>query len=345
MKALVLAAPGGIEQLRVQELPDPGPPGPGQALVRIAAVALNRLDLFVIGGLPSGPTTFPHVIGSDGAGTVQAVGEGVAEFRPGDRVMINPTLSCDTCPACVEGEQSLCENLRVIGEHTSGTAAELVVLPASNLALVPREMPWPQAAAFSLATLTVWRMLVTRARLQQSETVLIWGIGGGVAMAALQVARVLGARTIVTSRDQAKLETAKRMGADHLINSEQVDVPQEVRKLTGRRGVDVVVDSVGEQTWAGSLRSLRRGGRMVVCGATSGPTVSLDLRRLFWWQWSLLGSTLGSRREYAEIVGLAMKGQLWPVVDQVVPLSRATEAYARMMQGAQTGKLVIEVNP
>ena len=343
MKALTLPALGGLQQLRVQELPEPALPKRGEVMVRIHAMALNRLDLFVMEGLPGANSRFPHVVGSDGAGTVHQVGAGVTGLRPGDRVMINPTLSCGSCPACLAGEQSLCHTLSVLGEHQSGTAAEYLVVPAENLALVPATMPWPQAAAFSLATLTAWRMLTTRACLQRGETVLICGIGGGVALAALQVAQLLGAQTIVTSSDDAKLETAKSLGASSLINYRQTDVAVEVRKLTQGRGVDVVVDSVGEQSWTGSLRSLRRGGRLVVCGATSGPMVSLDLRRLFWHQWSLLGSTLGSQREYSEVVRLAGEGKLWPVIDSVVPLSDAVSAYERMMRGEQIGKLVIEV--
>jgi NADPH:quinone reductase-like Zn-dependent oxidoreductase len=343
MKALTLTALGGIQQLRVQELPEPAPPKRGEVLVRVHAMALNRLDVFVMEGLPGANYSFPHVVGSDGAGTVHQVGAGVTGLRPGDRVMINPTLSCGSCPACLAGEHSLCEKLSVLGEHRAGTAAEYIVIPAENLAQVPAAMPWPQAAAFSLATLTAWRMLTTRARLQRGEMVLIWGIGGGVALAALQVAQLLGAQTIVTSGVDAKLEAAKKLGASSLINHRQVDVAVEVRKLTGGRGVDVVVDSVGEQSWTGSLRSLRRGGRLVVCGATSGPMVSLDLRRLFWHQWSLLGSTLGSQREYSEIVSLAEQGKLWPVIDTVAPLSDAVSAYQRMMRGEQFGKLVIEV--
>jgi NADPH:quinone reductase-like Zn-dependent oxidoreductase len=186
-------------------------------------------------------------------------------------------------------------------------------------------------------------MLTTRARLCAGETVLIWGIGGGVAMAALQIAHLLGARTIVTSGTDAKLETARRMGAGAVLNHRSVDVPAEVRKLTAGGGADVVVDSSGEESWQGSLRALRRGGRLVICGATTGPMVSLDLRRLFWHHWSILGSTLGSRREYAEIVRLAGEGKLWPVVDQVVPLDQAAGALGRLSQGTQVGKLVIEV--
>jgi NADPH:quinone reductase-like Zn-dependent oxidoreductase len=343
MKALALTATGGLQHLRVQELPEPTIQSPDQVLLRVQAIALNRLDLFVAEGMPGISYRFPHVVGSDAAGTVQQVGAAVQQIRPGDRVMVNPTLSCDRCPACLEGEESLCATLRVLGEHCSGTAAEYIVVPAENLALVPQEMPWPQAAAFSLATLTAWHMLTTRARVQAGDTVLIWGIGGGVALAALQIARLLGARTIVTSGTDAKLETARGLGADATLHHRRADVPAEVRKLTGGRGADIVLDSAGEQSWQSSLRALRRGGRLVICGATTGPIVSLDLRRLFWHHWSILGSTLGSRREYAEIVRLADEGKLWPVVDRVVPLDEAVGAFERLSQGTQVGKLVIEV--
>jgi NADPH:quinone reductase-like Zn-dependent oxidoreductase len=343
MKALTLMAVGGPEHLRVRELPEPAIQSPDEVLVRIQAAALNRLDLFVADGLPGVNYSFPHVMGSDGAGTVVELGAAVAGLRAGDRVMINPTISCGKCPRCLQGEESLCFSLQVVGEHRSGTVAEYVIVPADNLARVPQSMPWPQAAAFSLATLTAWRMLVTRARLIPGETVLIWGIGGGVALAALLIARHLGARTIVTSTSNAKLEIARSLGADLTLNSREVDVAAEARKATGGAGVDVVVDSVGEQSWQHSLRSLRRGGRLTVCGATSGPIVQLDLRRLFWHQWSILGSTLGSRSDYAEIVRLAGEGKLWPVVDRVVPLDEALSAVGRMKRGEQAGKLVIEV--
>jgi NADPH:quinone reductase-like Zn-dependent oxidoreductase len=343
MKALTLVATGGIEQLRVQELPQPAIQSPGHALVRVQAAGLNRLDLLVAAGLPGVHYDFPHVVGSDGAGLVEDVGREVGEIRPGDRVMINPTLSCGVCQACLAGEESLCIRLQVIGEHSGGTVAEYVVVPAQNLAPVPSAMPWPQAAAFSLATLTAWHMLVTRARLGAGETVLVWGIGGGVALAALQVARLIGAQTIVTSGSDAKLQAARALGANLTLNHQGADVVAEVRRYTEGRGADVVVDSVGEQSWQSSLRSLRRGGRLVVCGATTGPMVAIDLRRLFWHQWSILGSTLGSRREYAEIVARAAQGQLWPVIDQVVPLGDALAAFERLQRGEQVGKLVIEV--
>lgn len=343
MKALTLVAAGGLQHLRVQELPEPALQAPDQVLLRVQAVALNRLDLFVAEGLPGIKYQFPHVVGSDGAGTVQEVGASVTQVASGERVMVNPSLSCGRCAACAAGEEVLCPQFGVIGEHRSGTAAEYIVVPAQNVAPVPPAMPWPQAAAFSLATLTAWRMLTTKARVQAGETVLIWGIGGGVALAALQIARLLGAQTIVTSGAEAKLETARALGADATLNHHNTDVAGEVRKLTQGRGADVVVDSVGERTWPESLRSLKRGGRLVICGATTGPMVSLDLRRLFWHHWSILGSTLGSRREYAEIVGLAGEGKLWPVVDQVVPLRDGVSAFERLSRGEQVGKLVIEV--
>jgi len=334
MKAVTLVAAGGLQHLRVQELPEPVIQSADQVLVQIRAAALNRLDLLVAEGLPGVTYSFPHILGSDGAGVVRAVGSAVRQVSPGDRVMVNPTLSCGQCAACKSGEDSLCARLRVIGEHYPGTAAEYIVVPAQNLAAVPANMAWPEAASFSLATLTAWRMLTTRAGLQHGETVLIWGIGGGVA---------LGARTVVTSGSDTKLEVARKMGANVVLNHRKADVVAEVRKLTGGQGADVVVDSAGEESWPMSLRSLKRGGRLVVCGATTGPLISLDLRRLFWHQWTILGATLGSRREYGEILQLAHAGKLWPVIDQIVPLDEAQRAFERLQRGEQIGKLVIEV--
>jgi NADPH:quinone reductase-like Zn-dependent oxidoreductase len=343
VKALALDGVGGLEHLALHDLPRPELEAAGDALVRVHAAALNRLDLFVTDGLAGVDYRFPHIVGSDGAGVVEAVGSAVTGVRAGDRVMINPGVACGRCAACAAGEDSLCATFRVLGEHRPGTAAEYVVVPAVNLAAVPPTMSWSQAAAFSLATLTAWHMLATRAALQPGETVLVWGIGGGVALAALQVARHLGARVIVTSGSDAKLDAARRLGAEATVNHATQDVVAEVRRLTDRRGADVVVDSVGQARGQDSLRAMRRGGRLVICGATSGPMVQLDLRRLFWHQWSILGATLGSRREYAAIVALAHEGLLWPVVDSVVPLERATEAFARLQRGEQMGKLVIEV--
>jgi NADPH:quinone reductase-like Zn-dependent oxidoreductase len=345
MKALTLTGTGGLDRLRLQEVAAPAVAGPDEVLVRIRCAALNRLDLWVTGGLPNAKLSFPHVVGSDGAGEVEAVGTAAGRWRPGDRVLINPGLSCGHCTACEEGEDSLCSSYAILGEHVSGTAAEFVVVPAANLGRVPEGMSWSEAAGFTLVTLTAWRMLTGRAKLQAGETVLIWGVGGGIGMAALQIAVLLGARAIVTSGSDAKLATAIRLGAAVAVNHKSADVVAEVRRETSGRGAHVVVDCVGEATWVNSLRAMRRGGRLVVCGATTGPAVSLDLRRLFWHQWSILGSTMGNRREFAEIVRLAQEGKLWPIVDSVVPLAAGAAAYERMQRGEQVGKLVIEVSP
>ncbi len=343
MRALALDAVGGIEHLAVRDLPEPVLQRPDDVRVRIQTAAFNRLDLWVAGGLPGLELRMPHIVGSDAAGVVEAVGPAVRTFAPGDRVMINPGLSCGACQVCLGGDEPLCRDFRLLGEHTSGTAAEYVVLPEPNLARVPEGMPWDRAAAFSLATLTAWRMLTTRAGLRPGESVLIWGIGGGVAQAALQIAKLVGAYAIVTSGTPGKLEAARGLGADAALDHSTADVVAAVRELTTGRGVDVVADSVGQATWDKSLRALRRGGRLVTCGATTGAAVSLDVRRLFWHQWSLLGSSMGSRREYREIVRLARLGRLWPVVDRAVPLANAVDALRRLAAGEQFGKLVIKV--
>ena len=343
MRALTLSGTGGLDRLAIAEVPVPEVRSPHEVRVRIQAAALNRLDLFVVAGLPGVAYQFPHVVGSDGAGVVESVGSAVATVQPGDRVMINPGVSCGTCAECRRGEEPLCAAFQILGEHRPGTVAEYVVLPEANLAHVPDTMPWPMAAAFSLATLTAWRMLFTRARLVQGETVLVWGAGGGVAQAAIQVAALRGARVIATSSDEAKLEVARALGAHETINHGSADVVAEVRRLTANHGAEVVIDSVGEPTWQRSLRALRRGGRLVTCGATGGPQVSIDIRRLFWHQWSLLGSTMGSRAEYAAIVAQAHAGHLWPRVDTVVPLEQAVAAFERLESGAQVGKVVVQV--
>jgi len=315
--------------------------------VAIRAAALNHLDLFVVQGLPGSPHSFPHIVGADGAGVVESVGQGVVGLQPGDRVMLNPGISDYTCEFCRAGEHSLCVNYRLLGEHLPGAAAERITIPAHNVARIPRltpELTWAEAAAFSLVTLTAWRMLVTRAQLQSGETALIWGIGGGVSLAALRIAKLLGARVIVTSSQDAKLAVAKQLGADITFNHRTQKVAQEVRALTNKRGVDVVVDNVGAATWDDSLRCLRRGGRLVICGATSGPQVGLDLRRLFWHNWSILGSTMGNAAEYSEIVRRLGKGELRPIVDRMYPMEQLRDAYEHLAKGEQMGKVIIQVS-
>jgi len=333
---------GGLDQIGVAEVPQPALGSPDEVLVRVHAAAINRIDLYALQGLPKARYTFPHILGSDAAGLVEAVGERVTTVKPGDRVLVNPGVSCGRCDVCRAGDQPLCRNFRILGEHLEGSAAEYLVVPEANLARIDAEWSWAEAAGFTLATLTSWRMLTTRARLRAGETVLIWGIGGGVGLASVQIAALLGARVVATSSSDAKLEVARQLGADVTLNHGTADVAREVRSLTGV-GADVVLDCVGEKTWESSLKALRPLGRFVTCGATSGPQVTLDLRRLFWFQWSLLGSTMGNDREFREIVALGERGSLRPVVDSVVPLDEGRAAFARMTEGRQLGKLVIEV--
>jgi NADPH:quinone reductase-like Zn-dependent oxidoreductase len=348
MRACVLRATGGLDRIEIADVPAPGSPallGPREVRVVVRAAALNHLDLFVVRGLP-GEYRFPHILGSDGAGIVETVGPDVTAVQPGDPVMLNPGIWDGTCEYCRAGEHSLCVNYQVLGEHAPGTLAEAVMVPEDNLAKIPALDPpltWAEAAAFSLVSLTAWRMVVTRARVQPGETVLIWGIGGGVSLAALRIAKLRGARVIVTSSSDEKLAQAQRLGADVTLNHRTQAVPQEVRARTARRGVDVVVENVGEATWEDSLRCLAKGGRLVTCGATTGPRVMTDARRLFWNQYTILGSTLGNAAEYAAVVRVLSTGALRPLVDRVYPLTDARSAFERLARGEQLGKVVVEV--
>lgn len=344
MRALTVSAHGGLEQLKiVTELPMPTLRSPTDVRVRMHAVALNHLDLFVLSGLPGVTLHPPWVVCADGAGDVDAIGDAVHGFAPGDRVLINPGISDRSCAFCLAGEQSLCERFQLLGEHLPGTAAEYVVLPAANLRAVPPGVSWESAAAFPLATLTAWRMIVTRARVQPGETVLIWGIGGGVAIAALQIAKRIGARVWVTSSSDDKLARARALGADETFNHDAVDVAREIRDRTSKRGVNVVVDDVGEATWERSLRVLGTGGRLVTCGATSGPMVRTDVRRLFWNQWTIMGSTMGNDRELDAVMEAFGEGALAPPIDAVFPLGDARAAYERLAHAGQFGKIVLRL--
>jgi NADPH:quinone reductase-like Zn-dependent oxidoreductase len=340
---------GDLSQLELADLPRPRLPDARHALVRIHAASLNHLDLWTLAGLPGLTLALPHVLGGDGAGVVEEVGGDVRGVAPGDRVLVNPGLSCGRCEYCRAGEQSLCVDYRLLGEHAPGTLAEFLAVPAENLAPIPRapapypELTFAEAAAFPLVTITAWRMLVTRARVRPGETVLIWGVGGGVSLAALKIARLAGAFTIVTSSSDDKLKQASWHGADVLLNHAKVDVAREVRSLTAKRGADVVIENVGEATWEQSLRALGRGGRLVTCGGTSGHKLLTDVRRLFWYQWTIMGSTMGNAAEFREIVRVLGQGKLWPTVDSTYPLERATDAFRRLAGGEQFGKIVVEL--
>ena len=342
MRAVFFESHGGNEVLQVGDRPDPRP-GPGEALVRMRAASLNRLDLFVRDGLPNVPIALPHIPGSDGAGVVEELGAGVEGLRSGDRVLIQPGLFCNACEFCRAGEQSLCIKYRILGEHVDGTLAELASIPARNLFSIPGTMSFESAAAFPLAYQTAWRMIVGRARVRPGETVLIHGIGGGVAWACLEIALLAGARVFVTSSDDAKIAAAREAGAEAGWNHSTEDIRKEVSALTRKRGCDVVVDTVGELTWMISLRSVAKGGRIVTCGATSGPNPKEEIRLIFWNQISILGSTMASDREFRSLLSAVFSGRLRPPVDSVFPLHAVREAYERVEAGNRLGKVVLTI--
>lgn len=326
--------------------PAPGP-GPGEVRVALRAAALNHLDLFVVRGVPGVDYRFPHILGADGAGVIDAVGAGVTAARPGDHVLINPGVSDYTCEFCRAGEHSLCVKYAILGEHMPGTLVQSITLSAHNVLPVPALDPplsWPEAAAFSLVTLTAWRMVMTRAQVKAGEWVLVWGIGGGVSLSALRIAKQVGAKVIATSSSDVKLARARDLGADVTLNHRTQKIAQEVRALTHKRGVDVVVENVGEATWAESLRCLAKGGRIVTCGGTTGPKLVTDVRPLFWHQYTILGSTMGNAAEYREVVRQLGLGHLRPIVDAVYPLARARDAFERLERGEQLGKVAVTIN-
>jgi NADPH:quinone reductase-like Zn-dependent oxidoreductase len=344
VRGLTISAHGGLDQLELRDdLPRPEIQRDTDVRVRIRAAALNHLDLFVVGGLPGVKIVPPWVVGSDGMGVVESVGSAVTEVAVGDTVVINPGVSCRACEYCLNGDQPLCTRFGVIGEHLPGTLTEYVVVPSVNVARIAPDAAPAEAAAFTLATLTAWRMMTTRAQVKAGERVLIWGIGGGVALACLQIGKMLGAHVTVTSGSEEKLRRARELGADDTINHRGIDVGKEVRARTGKRGVNVVVDSVGEATWSQSLGALGRAGRVVTCGGTSGPMLTTDVRRLFWNQWSILGSTMGSESEFRAIVEHFNAGRLRPPVDRVYDLADGRAAYERLELGEQFGKVVVRI--
>jgi len=347
VRGLTISAHGGLDQIEYRtDLPKPEPKR-GEIRVRVKAAALNHLDLFVVAGLPGVKITPPWILGGDATGVVDAIGDlsGVADNRlqVGDAVIINPGVSDLTCEYCRAGEHSLCVNFKLLGEHASGTLAEYIVVPARNARSIPKDKPVEQAAAFTLSTLTAWRMVVTRARVKKTDNVLIWGIGGGVALAALEIVRLIGATAWVTSHSDEKLALARGLGAENLLNYTTTDVGKEIRARTSKRGVDVVFDTVGEASWTQSLVALGRRGRLVTCGATSGPMVQMDIRRLFWNQWDIMGSTMGNESEFDAVTSEFHAGRLTPLVDSVFDISQGRQAFERLQSGQQFGKIVVRI--
>jgi zinc-binding alcohol dehydrogenase/oxidoreductase len=319
---------GGPEVLRVEEVPDPVA-GPGQVLVRLRAASLNHLDVWVRRGLPSVPK--PRILGADGAGVVEALGEGVSGLALGDRVVLNPGLEHG-------------DTITVVGEHFDGTHAELIAIDAAQVFPLDHELSFEVGAAFPLVYETAYRMLVTRAEVAEGEWALIWGIGGGVATAAFEICRALGVRTIVTSGSDEKLEIARGWGADLTVNHTDGDVVAAVKEASGQ-GVDVVIETVGDATWARSLASVRPAGRVVVCGATSGPNPPAQLHRFWWKQLTVMGSTMGTRADFVGAYDLVRSGRARVHVDRTFPLTEIAAAHERLEAGEQLGKIVIAVSP
>lgn len=345
MRALTISSHGGLDRLEVRDdVPVPQLQHRDEVRVRVRAAALNHLDLFVVAGLPGVTIVPPWPLGADACGIIDAVGTEAGDLIAGDYVVVNPGISDRTCEYCQQGEQPLCPRFGILGEHFPGTIAEYIVVPAANVRTIPTTVQPENAAAYLLSTLTAWRMLVTRARVQPNEDVLIWGIGGGVALAALQICKQIGARVWAVSSSDDKLRRARDLGADEVLNRTTVDVARVIRERTKKRGMDVVVDNVGTATWTQSLLALGRRGRLVTCGGTSGPMVETDVRRLFWNQWSILGSTMGNDEEFDAVVDELRAGRLPVTVDSVFPLADGRAAFERLASGQQFGKVVVRVS-
>jgi NADPH:quinone reductase-like Zn-dependent oxidoreductase len=344
MRAAFLTGHGGNEVVAVADRPDPSR-APGEVLVRVKAATLNRVDLYMRDSGAGITHRLPQIMGVDGAGIVEAVDPGETRLAVGQPVVLHPAIVCGRCEFCERGEQVLCTSIRYLGEHTDGTLAELVSVPATNVFPLPEGFDFAEGAALGVAYLTAWRMVRTKAQLRPWETALIFGIGGGVSLAALQLVKAIGARAVVTSRDDGKLARAAALGADHGINGRTEDVAARVAELTRGRGVDVVIENVGEAVWPVALRSLVRGGRIVTCGATSGDRPSADLRRLFIRQLQVMGSTLGNFAELRELLELCARGAIRPVIDSRRPLAAIHAALDRLEAGKQFGKIAIEMAP
>jgi NADPH:quinone reductase-like Zn-dependent oxidoreductase len=347
MRAALFRRHGGPEVLEIAEVPVPTP-GPHEVQVRVTATALNHIDVWMRRGLPALHLELPHVSGGDVCGTVSALGAGVTGAQNGvdvgARVVLNPGLSCGRCAACLSGRDPFCSAFRMLGEQTWGGQAEYVVVPAANLVPVPRAaVPLDDTAlaAVPIAFITAWQMLVDRAQIKQGETVLVLAAGSGVGSAAIQIAKLWGARVIATASTDAKLAAARALGADETINHAQSELVAEVKRLTGRRGADIVVEHVGAATFPKSVVACAKGGRIVTCGATDGFEPVLNLRHVFWRQLSILGSTLASKSRLFDVMALVGAGRLRPVVHAVLPLADVAEGHRLIEARAAFGKVVL----
>jgi NADPH:quinone reductase-like Zn-dependent oxidoreductase len=344
MKAVVIQEHGGLDRVNIGRISEPEPTE-DEVVLKVCSAGLNHLDIWVRKGRPGLELAMPHILGSDAAGIVTAVGANVKNINIGDEVILNAGLSCGSCEYCNSGEHSECISFGIVGMTRPGTFAEQVAVPARNVFLKPSHMNYDEAGAFALSYLTAWRMLMTRAQLKPRQTVLIHGIGGGVALCALQLAKLAGAEVIVTSSSDEKLDRADKNGADHTINYEAVDdVAQCVRDITYGTGVDIIIDTVGAATWPIDFSSVRRGGKIVLCGVTSGPQAPTNLQMLYWNQLTILGSTMGSDEDFRQMLRSVAAAKLKPVIDSVAPLENIRDAMGKMEAGKQFGKIVLRVS-
>jgi NADPH:quinone reductase-like Zn-dependent oxidoreductase len=340
MEAMVLREHGGPDVLRLEQLPVPTP-GPNQVRVRVRAVALNHLDVWVRRGGPAFKLEYPHRLGSDIAGEIDAVGDGV-DLAVGTKVVVQPGLSCGVCAACLGGHDNLCRYYRILGENAQGGYAQYIVVPRVNIAPYPDRLDFPQAAASLLSFLTAWQMVVHKAQVKAGDVVLVQGGASGVGVAAIQIAKLHGGRVITTVGSDDKIETARRLGADVVVNYSREDFVAEAKTLTGKRGVDAVIEHIGGEVFEKSIRAVRTGGRIVTCGATAGFHPKIDLRHIFFRQVEVLGSTMGSKGDLLAVLDHVAAGRLEPVVHKVMPLALAGDAHRMLEERRAIGKVVLE---
>ena len=340
MKALYFREHGGLDEIRYGEVPD-AEPGFGEVLVRVRACAINHLDIWVRRGWPGLRLEMPHWCGADVAGEIVGSGEGASGWEPGQRVVIDPGINTVEDEFTRRGEVSVSPGYHILGEHRRGGAAEYLAIPVSNLAAMPDDLDFPTAAAPLLVSLAAWRMLIHRAKLRAGESVLVVGAGGGVNSMAIQIAKLAGATVYAVAANKEKGVRARELGADFVLDRSRVDWGREVYELTGKRGVDVVVDNVGKATIETSMRAVAHGGRIVIIGNTSGPKAEIDIRFIFGKQISLIGSTMGTHQDFRDVTALLWSGRLKPVIDRIMPLKEGKEAYAIMERGQQFGKIVL----
>jgi NADPH:quinone reductase-like Zn-dependent oxidoreductase len=340
MKAVVFNQHGGPEVLQYVDVPNPRP-GPGEVLIEVKATSINHIDIFLRRGMPGIKVPMPKIVGSDAAGIIRELGRDVSGLTPGQRVTINPGIACGHCEFCSAGFGSQCVSWAMVGENRDGAYAEFVVVPAHIVLPIPDHISFEEAAAAPLVFLTAWSMMVGKGNIRPGEDVLILGAGAGVGTAAIQIAKLVGCRVFATASNAEKLQRAKELGADFLINYTTEEFDKTIRDLTNKRGVDIVVDYIGADTWVRSLRSARRGGRVLTCGATTGFAPQTDLRHIFFRQVQVLGSTMGSHREFLDVMKCVFRGQLKPVIDRVLPLPEAGKGHELIEQRAVFGKIVL----